>query len=266
VAHPLKNLDIQSANVLVVTGAEGAGRSTLIEALYALMQPKQQSPTLWVDTTLDCGVLRKLKGLSTLKGVEGRSLVEMLQILDAQRPPIGPEIDWQLAEVPYPIAGLHEGVSLYPDTQAKMAQHERAMLVEDPYILKALAYTWPRFLAKNYQAVIFNGFDEPLTRSLFSKMPVDLLYLTTPQHVADEETLNRLRACGTWNSTNVLMTQAPAHAPLHHSWDAILEASSSWRFIGRLPYFQNDDEWQHGYLGNLKSCLLRLNWSGGSLV
>jgi hypothetical protein len=248
-------------SVLVVAGEAGSGKSTFIEGLFSLMQGCKE-PTLWVDTTVDCGILRKLKGEESLKAFQGASLYETLVQLHENKVNPSAEVDWHLAETPYTIQGVHEGLSLYPSQQDDHLVEATDALLADACVQKALRYGWPRLLAKNYRYVVMNVSDASLVEALLPKLNVSLLYLTTPNQVADTDTLYAFTCLGQWHSLNVLMTQAPHRASLDESWQDWFVNYPSWLFLGRLPYFSSDADWHLQYQDQLRTSLVRLNWDG----
>ena len=252
-------------SVLVVAGETGSGKSTFIEGLFSLMQHCQQ-PTLWVDTTVDCGILRKLKGEASLKAFQGASLYETLVQWQANKVTPSAEVDWHLAETPYLIKGVHEGLSLYPSQQDANLIEATDALLADAVIQKALRYGWPRLLAKNFRYVVMNVSDVSLVEALLPHLNVNLIYLTTPTQVADTDTLYAFTCLGQWHSLNVLMTQAPPRSSLDESWQGWLVNNPSWLFLGRLPYFASDADWQGRYQAQLRTNLARLNWDAVALL
>jgi hypothetical protein len=67
---------------------------------------------------------------------------------------------------------------------------------------------------------------------------------------------------GHWHSSNILMTQAHPNQGLPTAWNTWLEAKPHWNFLGRLPWFEKDADWQGHYLSALHSSLSRMNWDG----
>ena len=248
-------------SVLVVAGEAGSGKSTFIEGLFSLMQSSTE-PTLWVDTTADCGILRKLKGEASLKAFQGASLYETLLQLHENKVNPSAEVDWHFAETPYTINGSHEGLSLYPSQDEAHLIEATDALLADACVQKALRYGWPRLLAKNFRYVVMNVSNASLVEALLPKLNVSLLYLTTPNQVADTDTLYAFNCLGQWHSLNVLMTQAPHRSTLDESWQAWFVNDPSWLFLGKLPYFRSDADWQMQYQDHLRSSLARLNWDG----
>jgi hypothetical protein len=262
-----------NTSILVVAGEAGSGKSTFIEALFSMMQ-SCASPTLWMDATADCGILRKLKGEASLKSFQGVALVEALREIRTHKWTHCPELDWHLAETPYPIIGVHDGLSLQAHSeQASEAEsrrgegtHRASDLLEDPCVEKALAYGWPRLLAKHYRYVVMNAHEASLVKPLLPKLQVSLLYLCRPKQGADFSLLKALEDLGPWHSLNVLMTQASPRDTLESSWQNALFENPSWRFLGRLPYFKSDADWHQQYQDHLRSILTRLNWDGVSVI
>ncbi len=259
----------KETSVLVVAGETGSGKSTFIEGLFSLMQ-NCSDPTLWVDTTVDCGILRKLKGENSLKPFQGASLYETLVQVQAQKLMPSAEVDWHLAETPYTIQGHHEAISLYPSHHSNHPPnqqetdwvHQTDALLNEVCVQKALRYGWSRLLSKNYRYVIMNIGNASLVEALLPKLNVSLLYLCTPSQTADTDTLYTFTCMGHWHSLNVLMTQTHHRSVLDESWQTWLQENPSWQFLGRLPYFNSDADWHQGYQTHLKNSLARLNWDG----
>jgi hypothetical protein len=255
----------ENTSVLVIAGVPGAGKSTLIEGLFHLME-HVQSPTLWMDTTLDGGILRKLKGECHINATDGASLYDTLYSLMKEDDTSGSMIDWQLAEAPYTISGLHEGLALYPNTSDTQLIQNANSLLHHPRIQHALAYGWPRLLRKNYRYVFMNAHNIPFLQFMLPSLPLDLLVLTTPSSSDDTFLLELLENQGHWHSRNILMTQAHPNQGLPNAWNTWVETKPHWNFLGRLPWFEQDADWQGHYLKALHSSLSRMNWDGVSVM
>jgi GTPase SAR1 family protein len=251
----------ENTSVLVIAGLPGTGKSTLIEGLYHFMH-RTVSPTLWVDTTLDGGVLRKLKGEQFTAATGSSSLYESLCSLRLNTDFETQAIDWQLAETPYFIDGAHEGLALYPNTFDTSLIKEANALLQDPLIKQAMAFGWPRLIKKNYRYVILNAHNLSVLQFMLPTIPTDLLVLTTPEASDDTFLLELMEKQGHWHSRNILMTQTKPNQGLPNAWNQWLETHPHWQFLGRLPWFERNTALHEEYLDSLYNSLSRMNWEG----
>jgi hypothetical protein len=259
------HLPLLTPRVLIVEGDSKAGKTTLCESLHALLL-NSDKPVLWVDASREHSLSERLLPIAH----EGLCVETFLLALNEQPPPIsvGAWADHAVSELPQPLEGNHELVTLFSKTNTP-PNGTADLPVVSLWVQEGWQYGWRRLFEREYACVVMDGYHPGLIEGL----PPDsltFLYVGTPnttwRHLSERVT-KTVHGYVPDMTGGVFLNQLPhPDSPLPTSLREGLSVLASMNWLGKLPFFSTDKEWEMVFLPALLTSMQRLAWAGAPLL
>jgi hypothetical protein len=261
---------LQTPRILVVKGLPKAGKTAVVEALFAHLSQQvdeTQSPEsfLWVDASPSLNLTHQLGAVHP----ETLTLQQVAALLKRDFRKAGTWVDSLLSEAPQALTAHHDLLTVFSPTHPWHAEEWAANMAE-PWVLPNWLYGWKRLLKKHYNWIVmddsFPALLNPLPLEDISVLWVASLN-TTWNAVEQAQLAVRGNHLG---SLGLVLNQAEGKADISLKQflpvqeGRLFQGECQW--LGKLPYFADDNQWQSAFIPAVLQSTQRLPWGANHLL
>ena len=271
--HRLKRKDktpLQSPRILVVKGLPKTGKTAVVEALFAhlnqnLVESETAASILWVDA---CPTLNLTHQLGAVHP-ETLTLQQVASLLKRDFRKAGTWVDSLFTEAPQALTPNHDLLTVFsPDHPWKPEAWEAN--VAEPWVLPNWLYGWKRLLKKQYQWIVMDD-SSPALLNPIPQEDISILWVATLDNTwnaVEQAQLavrgNHLGALGLVLNQPTGKVDASIKPFLPVQEGRLFQDSCQW--LGKLPYFADDTQWQTAFLPAVLQSVQRLPWGANYLL
>jgi hypothetical protein len=261
---------LQTPRILVVKGLPKTGKTAVVEALFAHFSQQFQASgmaesVLWVDASPTLNLTHQLGAVHP----ETLTLQQVASLLKRDFRKAGTWVDSLFSEAPQPLTEHHDLLTVFSPDHPWQAEEWETQLAE-PWVLPNWLYGWKRLLKKQYQWIVM---DESFP-ALLNPLPLEdiaVLWVATLDNTWNEVEQAQLAVRGNHLGALGLVLNQPMGKPsfslkpfLPVEEGRLFQATCQW--LGKLPYFEGDTQWQSAFLPAVLQSIQRLPWGANHLL
>jgi hypothetical protein len=261
---------LQSPRILVVKGLPKTGKTAVVEALFAhlnqqLPEVDSQTSILWVDASPTLALTHQLGAVHP----ETLTLQQVASLLKKDFRKAGTWVDSLFTEAPQALTPNHDLLTVFSPEHSWQPE-EWAGHIAEPWVLPNWLYGWKRLLKKPYQWIIM---DDSFP-ALLNPLPLEevcVLWVATLDNTWQDVEQAQLVLRGTHlGALGLVLNQPTGQMPsslkpfLPVKEGALFQGACQW--LGKLPYFADDTQWQEAFLPAVLQSMQRLPWGANPLL